>query len=343
MLLTGVLPLVVSATQPWQQLTVYHVNPLHQGVLPVNMDTADLHGDMFFDLRSKVLPVECRNSSSGHHTDDCSNGEVVDADLVISKLSLQIRGDFGDYGRCNICGSAGVDPFSGLNCTAGSYFCTCGDYHSPYPCNNERRVGREDVGAAFGNFSSKICTWDRWVDAPWMCWGWPVVGKTGGMWYSTTEAGWCDAPGADPLTCTWAATVVKVVNKTCSDAKIYDAVEAYDAQRAQCFERCPAESSSAGRNTSDACWIYCFYATVLGAASLLPGGHEDGIPLSVLDEAFELPFLPEAEGGCPEVPLPLKQPPRAAGLGARPWDVQRAAMVNSWYRAAATAGGGSRL
>jgi hypothetical protein len=35
-------------------LTVYHVNPLHEGVIPVNMDTADLRGDIFFDLRSKV-------------------------------------------------------------------------------------------------------------------------------------------------------------------------------------------------------------------------------------------------------------------------------------------------
>ena len=29
-------------------LTVYHVNPLHDGVIPLNMDTADLRGDMSF-------------------------------------------------------------------------------------------------------------------------------------------------------------------------------------------------------------------------------------------------------------------------------------------------------
>ena len=34
-----------------------HVNPLHEGVMPVDMDTADVHGDIFFDLRSKVLPI----------------------------------------------------------------------------------------------------------------------------------------------------------------------------------------------------------------------------------------------------------------------------------------------
>ena len=35
----------------WTNLTVYHVNPLHLGVLPINMNTADLSGDAFFDLR----------------------------------------------------------------------------------------------------------------------------------------------------------------------------------------------------------------------------------------------------------------------------------------------------
>ena len=50
----------------------------------------------------------------------------------------------------------------------------------------------------------------------------------------------CDAPGADPLTCTWRAAVEKVVNKSCSDEQIYAAVEAHDAAHDGCFSRCPA-------------------------------------------------------------------------------------------------------
>ena len=65
-------------------LTVYHVNPLHEGVIPVDMDTADLRGDIFFDLRSKTLPVEC--ASDRAIGSDCANEEVVDDDLVITKL-----------------------------------------------------------------------------------------------------------------------------------------------------------------------------------------------------------------------------------------------------------------
>ena len=221
----------------FKTLTVFHVNPLHEGVIPVDMDTADLRGDMFFDLRSKTLPIECSPQfNKNHSSDDCTNGEVVDDDLVISKLSLDIVGGYGDYGRCNICGDQGIDPFSGLNCTAGHYFCSCGDYRHPVACNDQPAVGLENISAAFGGWDP--CTWDRWIQEPWACWGWPVVGLTGGLWYSTTEAGWCDAAGADPAKCTWRARVEKVVNKSCSDKMIYDVVEAHDDSHDGCFARC---------------------------------------------------------------------------------------------------------
>ena len=53
------------------------------------------------------------------------------------------------------------------------------------------------------------------------------------------------------------------------------------------------------RNTSSACWISCFYATVLGPAAGQPGGAVAGMPLPVLVTAWNKPFLPEAQGGCP--------------------------------------------
>jgi hypothetical protein len=47
-----------------QNLTLYHVNPLHEGVIPSDMDTSDLNGDIFFDLKSAVTPVECAPASA---------------------------------------------------------------------------------------------------------------------------------------------------------------------------------------------------------------------------------------------------------------------------------------
>ena len=46
-------------------LTVYHVNPLHDGVIPLNMDTADLRGDM--SLPSVVSTLLCQDSSHSPH------------------------------------------------------------------------------------------------------------------------------------------------------------------------------------------------------------------------------------------------------------------------------------
>ena len=140
------------ATLATTQLTVYHVNPLHEGVMPLvslltsqrtpflpspttppflfqDMDTADIAGDAFFDLRSKVLPIECAaNTSRSSFAGDCKNQEVVDSDLVITKLSLSVKDEkaFGQYSRCNICDAGGHDPLSGLPCKPSKYICTCG-------------------------------------------------------------------------------------------------------------------------------------------------------------------------------------------------------------------------
>ena len=339
---------------------VYHVNPLHEGVMPFDstsaffflrccreltarvilfsVDTADLAGDAFFDLRSKVLPIECAANESYGWKADCDNQEVVDDDLVITKLSLTVSKSFGEYGKCNICDVNGTDPFSGLPCKPSTYICSCGSYSHPKDCNNQTQVGVENITKAFGRFKDYFCRWDSWVKAPWSCWSMPVVGKTGGMWYSTTRAGWCGAPGADPSTCSWDARVEKVVNKSCSDKLIIDAVEGYDKQRNKCFDDCPYRKRHPfhPRNTSDSCWIYCYYATLLGPSNLLPSGAlpgDDGMPKQLITSAFEKPFLPVAQGGCPPVTPP---PASAAPSARRPRRVpMRQRLMRAMYRAQA--------
>ena len=300
-------------------LTVYHVNPLHEGVIPVNMDTADLRGDIFFDLSSKTMPIECA-SPIGKYSSACSNEEVVDHDLVISKLVMTVRGEFGGYGRCNTCNASDIDPFSRLPCHGSAYLCTCGDYEHPHDCNSQKAVGAENITTAFGGFTQ--CTWENWISYPWMCWGWTVFNKTAGpgvnMWYSSTAAGWCDAPGASPATCTWSARVIKIVNKTCSDNMVHRAVEEYDAEHDGRFAKCPHTKPGPSRNISDPCWIYAFYSTVLGPDALLPNPNPRaaiaGMPTEILEYAFERPFFDEARGGCPAIPPPKENAPR---VGAR--------------------------
>ena len=211
-------------------ITAYHINPHHLGALPVDMDIADLRGEIFFDLTGRTRPLACHNgTSSTMSKHDCTNAEEVDADLVVSKLTLHLRNNssYGEYAACNICPSSGIDDYSHLACKPDDYICTCrngGNGSWPWNlarCDNHTHVGRQDVAKYFAAWPH--CSWDTWVRGPFACWWLPLVNVTGGVWYSTTRGGWCDAPGADPSTCTWRATVDKVVNKTCAHGILHSA------------------------------------------------------------------------------------------------------------------------
>ena len=93
---------------------------------------------------------------------------------------------------------------------------------------------------------------------------------------------------------------MKRVNKSCSDDSIWSEVEGYD--RDQCFAACADSGTGGARNVSSACWIGCFYGTVLGPDAGTPGGAVAGMPLDDMLTAWNRPFLPVAAGGCPALP-----------------------------------------
>ena len=116
-------------------ITVYHVNEGSYGAAPIDMNTADINGDMFFDLRSKPLIIECANydpANPGKLGHTCGNQEVnppADDPLVVTKLVLTIAAPYGPYGRCNVCVN-GSDGHGDYNCTDNAYVCNCGGYGS---------------------------------------------------------------------------------------------------------------------------------------------------------------------------------------------------------------------
>ena len=90
----------------------------------------------------------------------------------------------------------------------------------------------------------------------------------------------------------------------------------------ECFDACGAP-----RNTSSACWIGCFYRTILGAEGMLPTGatNPGGMPYESLAAAWEAPFVSEdpAQGGCPAVAVNatasrLWRPPGRSAVARRP-------------------------
>ena len=68
---------------------------------------------------------------------------------------------------------------------------------------------------------------------------------------------------------------------------------------------------------SSPCWIGCFYSTALGPDAGTPGGAIAGVPLQTLLDAWNRPFLPEAEGGCPALP---KMTPWFEKVAPEEWD-----------------------
>ena len=83
---------------------MYHINPAEFGAAPIDMNTGDVLGDMYFDIRTRCLAIECADANNyqrNAHT--CENAEVASPDLVITALELQVLTPFGPYGGCNLC------------------------------------------------------------------------------------------------------------------------------------------------------------------------------------------------------------------------------------------------
>lgn len=104
---------------------IYHLNPIEAGVVPVNMDTGDALGDLYFYLGQFLLPLECANKSNhSSGSFDCNNPERV-GDLVVTEVDVEFREDvnYTVYSGCNLCN--GTDPFTGDPCVKGTYVCDC--------------------------------------------------------------------------------------------------------------------------------------------------------------------------------------------------------------------------
>lgn len=125
-------------------LTLYHVNELSYPTEPVNMNTADIDGDMYFDLRSRGIPLECgiwRNESWWSHF-DCSNPEVANVSkLAVTKLVVEVDMRWGDYADCN------VDPVTGIySCDCTDVPDNCTSFTTKTKCNNANSCEWDDEG-----------------------------------------------------------------------------------------------------------------------------------------------------------------------------------------------------
>ncbi len=94
-----------------KNITVYHINPVSFGAVPLNMDVGDAAGDLFFDIfMVEAYPIECpegpytpmpNSSSHHHHHNDCLNAETYGA-LAVNQLTLEVDSRYSGYAMCNI-------------------------------------------------------------------------------------------------------------------------------------------------------------------------------------------------------------------------------------------------
>jgi len=315
--------------------TVYHLNPYSVGQYPLNMDTGDALGDLYFYLGQFLLPLECKNVSSESRAHfDCDNPERVSKDLVVTKVEMSFDSRFTGYSGCNLCN--GTDPFTHKPCEVGTYLCDCESRQMPAPCN-KNKVGQTNVTQMFGPKPTnptckaalnKFCEADRhnasscsaclrqhrrdlghsscqeedfytycpspWNNCnpelgdvvPWGCWAGNIPRKTGGFWYSTLKEG----EGKS-----WKVQSLRTVNETCLKSSIISSVEKHSTDG--CFSDCGPT-----RNITSACWISCFFDTLLGQnakkSTQLPLG---GMAVVDIEKSWTDAFLPESQGGCPQI------------------------------------------
>jgi len=274
-------------------ITVYHVNPKRYGANPINMDTGDEPGDMFFDFHNVLItPLQCPDGAASGH--GCNNPEAIAPDLMVNKVVLEVDSRFSGYARCNVGvnGSAGGTP-----CPDDTYCCQCGSGYGPgsaVPCN--KTVGFANIFEthATRNCDSSSPAWECYKDNS----AKKLTSQTPGSWYSSLKEGYCgDVANPYGANCTWRlVSVPKIVTKQCHNSVFLGAVE---AEGQSCFSKCGVDT----KNISSPCWANCFYETTLGPDAGKAGGTVAGIPLDKLLNAWMAPFASDdpAKGGCPGI------------------------------------------
>ena len=178
----------------------------------------------------------------------------------------------------------------------GKYRCDCNWSKSqrPVPCppgDHPAEVGRKNLSTSVAHARKLVSGTGLFANTIGR-WRMNLRVRTGGLWYSTPAAGWC---GHSASRCTWRLVrPVKKIWKNCSDAVINAEVE---RRGAGCFAGCGAQR----HNSSDACWLGCFFDTIIGPGSGDGIVTTGGMLKAEIEELWDLPFSAPAPRGCDDI------------------------------------------
>lgn len=329
---SALLPLLAAAGQVdpryAKEITVYHVHAANVSNIPMNMDTGDAPGDLFFELDQFLLPLQCADPSYFYDKFECQNPEHLSKGLVATEVHLEVDSRYTNYSGCNFC--TGTDPFTRKPCEAGTYVCDCMNFLNPKGCDR-RFVGMETVVHEFVHDVTEECKdtleevcghvrYSKWcnlclarhqhilnkstcsADAKSYC---PGIGfplctsdsKNYDCWHMNlgrkTKGLWFSTfrEGYCDDESPDAFCSWKVLSsKTIQEECVKTRLrDTVEEEGAECFEACGT------RNQSSPCWVGCFFTTVLG-----PQSHNStnvtGMALEKLTDAWSSSFQV-----CPEV------------------------------------------
>lgn len=322
---------------------MYHLNPASAGALPVNMDTGDVFGDLYFYLGEFLLPLECAGQSEeGRAHFDCDNPERVDPDRVVTRVGLEVdMRMWTHYSGCNLCN--GTDPFTNKSCVVGTYVCDCFNQYYPARCN-PKGVGKENITEHFvphrptsecssalqatcGQYSHDSSRCPACIEshksqlANATCWEVDLFRFCPSKWDV------CSASG--PEWACWAANIPRKTGgfwySTLQEGQCKNTSEpggcswkalSLKTVRASCLSDVLASSVESHdesgcfqgcgpRNKTSPCWIGCFFDTLLGEGAR-HSEHDElkGMDRTDIEKSWNSAFLPKEEGGCEEVQIP---------------------------------------
>lgn len=322
--------------------TVYHLNPVTAGAVPINMDTGDARGDLYFYLGQFLLPLECANVSSQSRSHfDCDNPERVDPDLVVTRVDMQIDNRNTQYSACNLCN--GTDPFTRKPCKLGSYVCDCFNYENKSVTCDATRVGTESIADKFTpHVTNKQCaaaleekcgSVKKDARLCGLCEIFHMKGLKKANCGTEDFFGYCPSQWekcsntSKEWTC-WAENIPRktggnwfstlkdgLCNKSSPEGSCGWKVLSTKTVKNKCLKEklmTHAEKASPDcfgscgpRDTNSSCWIGCFFDTMLGPQAR----HSDtvalgGLPVAEIEKTWESAFLPEEQGGCPVEDVP---------------------------------------
>lgn len=318
-------------------LTVYHLNPAGAGAVPINMDSGDALGDLYFYLGQFLLPLECQNASKAFRAHfDCDNPERVDPNLVVTKVDMEVDSRTTSYSACNLCN--GTDPFTHKPCQKGTYTCDCFSHESAAPCN-AKRLGNESIadnfirkphvfspqcGAALNDTcgsvkgdahqcsdcvklhksalnASNCSRTDEYYFCPDAYEGCNATAPSWNCWAENIPRktlGYWFSTIADGM-CNETTPVGGCGWKVLSTTTVKNTCVKHNIINAVELAGSSCFKGCGPRDTNSSCWIGCFFDTLLGPQAAHSNNKTlGGMPIGNLEKAWKDSFQPVAEGGC---------------------------------------------